>query len=267
MTSTASTVRHGATVLLAAAGLLGYLGLSGALDPVLRDAVQHVRGATDPAADSDSSDGSGPDGSDGSGPDSADSPGPGSADNSESAAFTVRMVRVADWQTNDPRPEWGRQRLVPGGPKRSSIGRPASPSRPQVAPPENPKRRFWAEPAPMPRHTLAPMRSCPQQRGPGVDVEHLTVTAGVKSATVTWWDLGDPDTTGYAIGAVVMGEAGGVSWTPVAAPGTCREVTATVRGLKSGTRYQFWLVATNRSNAQDRTYRPSRGQSETVMIG
>jgi hypothetical protein len=229
MRRTTSTARNGIAAALAVTVATGYLLLSGALDPVLKDAVTLALGHDKPTAD------------------------PG-----------LQAAPVADWQYFDDRPEWS---SVRGVPRVSGPADPVAPTRPKIAPPENPIHFQFSSAAAMPHYQLKAMSSCFQPRGPGATVAGLTTTAGKGSATIKWWDLGDPDTLNYQIAAVPLDQAGPIAWTTVAAPKTCKEVSARVTGLKSGQKYMFQLVATNISRAQTgRTYRPSRGQTETVTI-
>jgi hypothetical protein len=224
-----STARNAIAAVLALSAATGYLLLSGALDPVLNDAVTKALGRHDTVADA-----------------------------------GLKTAPVADWQYFDGRPEWSSVRGVPQvvGP-----ADPVTPSRPKIAPPENPHRWQFSSAAAMPHYKLQPMSSCFQPRGPAAIVHGLTATPGKGSVKIKWWDLGDPDTQSYQIAAVPVDQAGTITWTTVAAPKTCKEVNATITGLNSGWKYEFQLVATNISRAQKGvTYRPSRGQTETVTI-
>jgi hypothetical protein len=226
-----SLARNGVAAALALTVASGYLLVSGALDPVLNQAVTLALGRDKPAP----------------------------------AAAGLKSAPVADWQYFDDRPEWS---SVRGVPQVSGPADPVTPTRPKIAPPENPIHFRFSSAAAMPHYKLQAMSSCFQPRGPGATVAGLTTTAGKGKVTIKWWDLGDPDTLNYQIAAIPIDQnSGTIAWTTVAAPKTCKEVTATVTGLKSGRRYMFQLVATNISRAQKgRTYRPSRGQTETVTV-
>ena len=147
--------------------------------------------------------------------------------------------------TGDPSPpEWSPQRGVPevGHP-----ARPAAPEAPDIQAPENVHRRRYLLPAPVPTISLEPMHDCPGYLGP----ERLTAvgatTQGGGSVTVTWYDPNDADTRSYRVVTFPV-EAGVdpvMSYTPVAAPHRCVQMTATVTGLKVGGRYEFWLEAVN----------------------
>jgi hypothetical protein len=241
-----SAARNGIAAALAVVAATGYLLTSGALDPVLREAVSV-------AVDDDGADGT------------------------TDATTGLDAKPIADWQYFDDRPEWSSLRQVPKGPTRPR--EPAEPARPLVAPPENPHHWQFSGPRPMPHYSLAPPDSCPQPHGLGLNVARLTAIPGKKSATVTWWDLGDRDTRSYQIAIVPVGATGNpvgytdwsietepVRFMDVAAPKTCKQVSATVPGLRTGDAYRFWLLANNESQVQKRNYRPTRGETETVTI-
>jgi hypothetical protein len=237
-------VQGGLGGVLALAVVAGYLVTSGALDPLIGDAVQHVAGSRRP---------SGP-------------PAP-------------RTAKVADWQYFDDRPEWSAQRGVPQVPglQEGGPGGPVPPTQPAIAPPENPKHWRFDAPPPVPRHSLAPMRSCPQPHGPSDYVENFQVTSIKGGATVSWWDLHDPDLVEYEVKAVPEFIVVGNSTRPVqqlpiktltvAAPGTCKVVQATITGLTTGTTYRVVLQASNRSRVNNLNYRVNRGTTDRVVIG
>jgi hypothetical protein len=235
------TARNGAAAVLAAAVATGYLLTSGALDPVLQQLASQAVG---------------------------DSSAPEVTPGFEAAP-------IADWQYFDDRPEWSTLRQVPAMPEKPDP--PVMPLRPVVAPPENPHRWRFNGPPPMPHYSLKPPDSCFQPRGPGHNVETLSAVPVVKGATVTWWDLGDPDTRSYQLAVVPVGATGNpvgytdwsqysepVRFLNVAAPNDCKLVTVRVTGLKSGDAYRFWLLANNQSQVQTRKYRPSRGETQTI---
>ncbi len=238
MRARGSIARNGIAAALAVLAATGYLVASGALDPMLHGAVTLALGH----------------------------------DDSEDVT-TLQTTRIADWMYYDDRPEWSSLRKVPKLPSRPD--QPVEPGRPVVAPPENPHRVQFTGPEPMRRYALQPPGSCFQPRGPGLTVGRLTAIPGVKSATVTWWDLGDPDTRSYELAIVPVGRSmdpvgtstARVKYQHVAAPNTCKQVSVTVADLRSGEAYRFWLLANNESQVQKRNYRPSRGETETVTIG
>jgi hypothetical protein len=239
----ATAARNSIAAALAVAVSAGYLLSSGALDPVLNDVLTRALGRND-------------------------------AD----AGTALNAVPVTDWMYFDDRPEWSTLRRIPALP--SSPDQPIEPGRPVVAPPENPHRWQFNGPAPMPHYSLKPMESCPQPHGQEMSVARLTAIAGTKSATVTWWDLGDPDTRTYQIAVVAVGATGNpvgysdsstatepVRYVYITAPNTCRQVSVVIGGLKTGDAYRFWLMATNQSRVQkNRNYRHGRGETETVTI-
>ena len=237
-----AVARNGIAAALAVLVATGYLLVSGALDPVLRDVVILAFGQDEDADD----------------------------------VPTLNATPITDWMYFDDRPEWSSVREVPKVPSRPDP--PVDPARPAVAPPENPHRWQFSGPAPMPHYSLKAMDSCFQPRGPGHNVARLTAIPGIKSATVTWWDLGDPDTRSYQLAILRVGAsrnpvgsptdptAEQVRFMTVPAPNNCEEVSVDVTGLRSGGAYRFWLTANNRSPVQDRDYRPTRGETETVTI-
>ena len=239
-----AVARNGIAAALAVLTATGYLLGSGALDPVLEDAVAVALGQ--------------------------------SQDEEAGGVPALHAVPITDWMYFDDRPEWSSARGVAKVPSRPD--QPVEPARPEVAPPENPHRWQFSGPAPMPRYSLEPMSSCVQPRGPGNSVAALTAVAGTKSAAVTWWDLGDPDTVSYQLTIVPIGATGNpVGWPgagqkekvrfiTVPAPNQCKQVTVQVTGLTSGDGYRFWLLALNRSPVQNRTYRHTRGETETVTV-
>ena len=234
MPARGSVARNGIAAAVAVLTAAGYLLACGALDPALRGAVTLARGGDDDPA--------------------------------------LETTAVADWMYFDDRPEWSSLREVPKPPTRPD--QPVQPVRPAVAPPENPHRWQFTAPGPMPHYALKPPDSCFQPRGPGVAVERLTAIPGTGSATVTWWDLGDPDTRSYEIAIVPVGAVinpvgavnTSITYLTLPAPNTCKQITVNVPGLRSGETYRFWLLANNASQVQNRNYRPSRGETESITI-
>lgn len=235
-------VRNGIAATIAIAATAGGLLASGALDPLMSDGIAMLIG------------------------DDADEP------------ATLNASRVTDWMYRDDRPEWSTLRKVPAPP--AAVPGPDEPRRPAIAPPENPHRFQFNGPASMPHYSLAPPPDCPQPHGPGHDVQRLTATPGTGSATVSWWDLGDPDTGSYSIAVVPNGvdsrpnrgpdstsQVDPVREVTVDAPQSCQDMSVSITGLKSGDTYRFWLTANNTSQAQGgRAYRHTRGETETVTI-
>jgi hypothetical protein len=234
--------RNGIAAALAVLTATGYLLVSGALDPVLRTAVAVAL-----------------------------------RQDEKSGTTTLNATPITDWMYFDDRPEWSTLREIPALPARPD--QPVEPARPVVAPPENPHHWQFSGPPPMPHYSLKPPDSCFQPRGQGLNVERLTARPGTRSATLTWWDLGDPDTRTYQIAIVPVGATGNpvgytdvstvtepVRFQTVPAPNNCEQVTATVTGLKTGDAYRFWLLANNESQVQTRNYRPTRGETQTITI-
>ncbi len=221
---TRRTRRNVLTGVLVAGLAVGYLLSSGGLDPVLGDAVTlaeaklHPQPKDDPASD-------------------------------------PKLQRVVDWQYFDGRPEWSSQRGVP---QVSGPAMPQAPTRPAIAPPENPIHFRFNGPAPMPTVSLKPLGACPQEHQPGAPVENFSTTVGTRSATASWWDLGDPDAKSYQLAAVPdlvnVGDGSRTVFKPpivtatVTPPHACKQMTATVSGLITGQKYYLVLQSLNNSN-------------------
>jgi hypothetical protein len=246
MRRSAPRTKNWMTAGLAISVVAGYLLTSGALDPVLGDAVTFAEGAVH------------------------------RNDAAPPAGTELKTSKVADWQYFDDTPEWSSVRQVPAVQRPAD---PAAPSRPAVAPPEDPIHFHFSAPTPMRRYGLKPMPSCFQPRGMGLNVERLTAIPIAGGAKVTWWDLGDPDTASYQIAIIPVGTTGNpIGYTPVGAgtpitfinvpaPKTCKGVAVTIPGLRTGDAYRFFLLAMNRSPEQNgRKYRPTRGETETVTV-
>jgi hypothetical protein len=92
----------------------------------------------------------------------------------------------------------------------------------------------------------------------------LTVTPGARSLTVTWPRQYE---SGYRVTAVpqplVVGGAQDYTWQTVPT-GTGCTVSATIRGLKSGTPYVVWLDAPDTGRQPDGTRHPYSGRSGVV---
>jgi hypothetical protein len=238
---------RGVAAVAGLGALVGGLLATGAATPVVEDVVSLAPGAT-PAATA---------------------PAGGTVDGQ-------RVAGVADhsdtgWMRDDGRAEWSGDRMVPKGPTGSDRAQlPANPSAPRIQVPENPKgRQFFQEPATrMREYKLQPRSSCFQQRGPEMPVRTFSATPGKGQVTLSWWDLGDPDTVSYQIDVVSVSDGGSDRRAvTVKAPNTCKTMTVTITGLRSGAGYGFWLVATNRAPEQGgKPYRTGRGQSPTVAV-
>lgn len=121
-----------------------------------------------------------------------------------------------------------------------------------------------------PKVELEPMHACAQPHGPGqgMNLELKPSVGGTVSAS--WWDLGDPDTRYYKLGAVPMSQTGGteIRWSGrIPAPNACRTVTGSVSGLVKGQAYVFYLEAVNTDPKREgRTYSRTRAESAGVTI-
>jgi hypothetical protein len=87
----------------------------------------------------------------------------------------------------------------------------------------------------------------------------LAVKPGAGSATVTWYNPGDPRLVQYRLTAIPQNLVGGsqpdLTWQEIAPGAGCRTMTATVTGLTSGAPYVFSLdaVLTNYDTDGNRT--------------
>jgi hypothetical protein len=231
--------RTAGTAALIMGAMTGYLLVSGALDPVLTQAIALAQRKAD-------------------------------ADSTHSSA----TAPVADWMYFDDRPEWSSVRGVPQVPGPTG---PSDPVRPTIAPPENPIHFPFAGPPPMPHYSLKPMTDCPQQHGPGYGVQNFTSSVGTTSVSITWWDLNDPDIIDYEIYAIPQFTNEGNMATPVNPPASktkivtppraCKQVTATITGLTTGQQYQIYLESKNKNEVGNGPpYMVTRGQTETLFI-
>ncbi|MFN8075711.1 MAG: hypothetical protein U0Q15_09850 [Kineosporiaceae bacterium] len=157
----------------------------------------------------------------------------------------------------------------PRGPRAPAAPRrPASPSAPEP-PGEDPGPRF--EP-PRPSNAPSPQfrRDCPQGND-GTSNLPSRVTPGTGSLTVTFWNPGARDAVSLQVIAWSASLRAGTQAAPVtvtvAAPAQCREVTATVPGLRRGDRYQVWVEQTNRSPLDGRLRSKVVARTETVTVG
>jgi hypothetical protein len=255
--ATRSAARQRMLIALAAAvALTGGLLASGAAAPMVMDVVALTTGPSDsPGA----------------------SPPVGRTLNGTKVALSDSTT---DWMASDPRPEWGQQRLVPQGPTGQDRAQtPVSPEQPQIQVPENPKgRHLFAYGQAMRRYTLRPPPDCPQAHGPGLRVQVIlaeSTTPG--SASVSWWDLGDPLEISYQVDAFPVGGVMMLSDAPriqaksmiikVKAPNTCRRVRVNFRGLVSGQKYTFILTGSAISPQQgNRVVRDGRGETSAIVV-
>jgi hypothetical protein len=199
------------------------------------------------------------------------------------AASPERSARVSfSWNLGSPRwdatlPQPRRltaaRSIDPANPAKPA--QPAQPRPPDGTPPDDGRPPIWyGIAASNPKVELEPMRSCPQFRGPSARI-WMTVTPRKGGVTLSWWDIDDPETLRYEIGAfrrAGLGSGsspGAMTWTRVPLPAArgCRTMTATITGLASGVGYDFWLEAVNRDPLdKSRTYRMSRGRTEVLDI-
>jgi hypothetical protein len=232
------------TLVAAALGLAlaaGGLFTTGALDPVVNDAVALVRAkvhAGDPAA--------------------------------------LNASKVTDWMYYDDVPEWS---SVRGVPQVARPTQPDTPVTPAIAPPEHPHRVLFAGPPPMPTISLKPRDDCMEPHNPVSIAHNFVVTAtGGGQAAVRWWDIGDPDTQQYEVVAVPEYVNHFNYSTPVPDPPKtftsvtpakgCQQLRTTVTGLTVGAQYTFALMAINKSplSTVGRTYSITRATSERITI-
>ncbi|MFB9182895.1 hypothetical protein ACFFX1_32550 [Dactylosporangium sucinum] len=104
---------------------------------------------------------------------------------------------------------------------------------------------------------------------PGI-VNGLDVTPGTTTATVSWWNIGDPAITEYQLAAVPQffnyGPQPGWTWQAVPPGKGCTRVTATVSGLQSQSPYVFVLHALLTKYESLPPTAPEVGRSEAVMM-
>jgi len=250
MTTVTKKAQRTLIALAGGGALLGYLLASGAAAPLISDAVALVQGpaAEVTAASNDTT---------------------VNGDRIALNANTTYNNSQNAWMANDKRPEWSAQRMVPQGPTGASAAqKPAAPQAPAIQVPEDPKgRQFFTRGEPMRHYDLKPRGACPQSYGRGLYVQHFSAVPGKGSATVSWYDLGDPNAVEYQIDAVSVSDAGSVTTKKMAAPKACKEVSMTFTGLQSGTSYVFMLTATDVSPEQEnRQYRVGRGQTPVIVV-
>jgi hypothetical protein len=231
---------------LLAALLTGVL-VTGAVDPLVRGGVAAAAAVTEALTDVESAD-----------------PADGG------------MVQVARWTDVGWSLGWPGGETVHGqsiSPRRPTGAQPpASPVPPDGTPLEPQRFPGWfaARPASM-QAQLTPMESCPQQRGPGVTMPVRIDVLGSGRARVSWWSLGDPDTSSFRVRAVPVltptTDAAAAHTSTVSAPSDCRATTTTISGLASGVRYEFWLEAVTRSAVGGGAARAiTRGRSGMQLV-
>jgi hypothetical protein len=252
-----SRVRQRALIALAGSGLLiGYLLASGAAAPLVSDVLTAATSAT--------------------GDDASAATASADTGRTVNGKHVTLSDSTTDWMSNDQRPEWGVQRLVPQGPTGEDAAQgPISPVAPRIQVPENPKgRSLFTRAAPMRRYTLQQPGDCAQPHGPGlINIGVTAVATKAGTASVSWWDLGDPDTKSYQVDAIPLDATPVNNMRPkvvsqtIAAPASCRTVTMSFPGLISGVRYFFGLTAWEALKEQPTPLaRVGRGQSQNVTI-
>ena len=148
----------------------------------------------------------------------------------------------------------------------------ASPVLPNGSPVRTPLAELPSLPSssPYPKNSLMPIPTvCVGRLQAGVR-NGLTAVPGAGSATVTWWNVGDPALQGYQVAAVsqnfVTGTQPPWKWQTVA-PGTgCTEMTATFTGLDTGSAYIFVLHAVVQNYENVPPLIPEIGRSSPVVI-
>ncbi|GAA0723334.1 hypothetical protein Drose_09580 [Dactylosporangium roseum] len=101
-------------------------------------------------------------------------------------------------------------------------------------------------------------------------INGLDVTPGTTSATVTWWNIGDPAITEYRLTAVSQelyrGVQPGWTWQSVPPGKGCTRVSATVTGLSSQVPYVFVLHALLKKYETLPPIAPEVARSESVRM-
>jgi hypothetical protein len=187
----------------------------------------------------------------------------------------LKTGKVADWMYYEDVPEWSSVRGVP------QIRRPTNPtqpSRPEIAPPEHPHRVLFSGPPPMPTVSLKPPDDCMQPHNPVAIAHNFVVTAtGGGTVSARWWDMGDPDTQTYEVVAVPdYVNQGNYSprkpdppkrFTSIKPPGGCQQMRTSVSGLQPGANYTITLMAVNRSAInKNQLYSITRATSEIITV-
>lgn len=104
---------------------------------------------------------------------------------------------------------------------------------------------------------------------PGV-INGVDVVPGTASATVSWWNIGDPSIVEYRLTAMpqelLIGPQPGWTWQTVAPGKGCTRVTATVTGLISQTPYVFVVHALLKKYESLPPTAPEVARSEAVRL-
>lgn len=144
--------------------------------------------------------------------------------------------------------------------------RPRSPS-PPTPPGEDAAPRF--EP-PRPSNAPSPAYrpACPQDND-GTTSVPSRIRGGAGALTLTFWNPGARDAVRLDVTARAVSLRAGTQPEPpavtVPAPRECRDVTATVTGLRPG-RYQVWIEMTTRSPLDGRLRTEVVGRTEAVTV-
>lgn len=119
-----------------------------------------------------------------------------------------------------------------------------------------------------PARTTAPR--CTGTSRPG-QINGLDVRAGAGSATVSWFNTGDPGLLSYRVAAVPQrlqeGQQAPVDWRSIPAGAGCRTMTSTISGLTRGASYVFWLDAVSTRLIGDGTRDSAIARSGVVVVG
>jgi hypothetical protein len=98
----------------------------------------------------------------------------------------------------------------------------------------------------------------------------LTVVPGTTSATVSWWNLGDPALQSYELAAVSQELTFGIQppwkWQTVEKSTGCNQITTTFTGLSSGKPYVFVLHAVLRTYENVPAFVPEIARSSPVVM-
>ncbi|MEV4137701.1 fibronectin type III domain-containing protein [Dactylosporangium sp. NPDC049742] len=104
---------------------------------------------------------------------------------------------------------------------------------------------------------------------PGV-INGVEVVPGTASATVSWWNIGDPSIVSYQLTAVsqelLIGPQPGWTWQTVPPGKGCTRVTTTVTGLISQTPYVFVVHAVLKKYESLPPTAPEVARSEAVTM-
>lgn len=101
-------------------------------------------------------------------------------------------------------------------------------------------------------------------------INGVDVVPGTASATVSWWNVGDPSIVEYRLTAMsqelLIGPQPGWTWQSVPPGKGCTRVTATVTGLISQTPYVFVVHAVLKKYETLPPTEPEIARSETVRM-